>query len=338
MKEKNEKSYLWVLVIVVVIGLGIGGYFWLSQEQPEKYTGPVEKITVAAAENLIGTPVYIAEEQGFFKKNSLEVTIKGYKSGKAAGDALIVGEADIATSAGNVFVSNSFKHRDLRVFGTIATAQVKELVARRDKGISKIRDIKGKKLGVTKKSGAEFLLGVFLLFNNLSYQDIEIVDLRPPEIVKAILNGDIDSAFTWDPNAYNIKKQLGDNAISWPGYSDFYFVLLTKENWIKKNAEAAESFIKAIVEAADYIKDNSEKAKEFARKRFNYESHYIDYSWPKQKFAVILEQAMLILLEDQARWRIRNKLTDRTEVPDYLDYIYFDALNEVKPDAVTIIR
>jgi NitT/TauT family transport system substrate-binding protein len=325
-------------VYVLLVCLGIALVISSCVEKPTKYTGPVEKITVAAAEYLTGTPVYIAEAQGFFKQNGLDVTIKGYKSGKAAGDALITGEADISTSAGNVFVRNSFEHADIRVFGTIAAAQRKELIARKDKGFTAINDLIGKKLGVTKKSGAEFQLGVFLAFNYLSYKDMEIVDLRPPEIVKAILNGDIDAAFTWDPYAYNIEEELGDNAISWPGGEDFYFVLIAKDDWIKNNPSAVERFIKSILEAEDYIKENSEIAKEFAKKRFDYEPDYIDYSWPKQKFVVVLEQAMLILFEDQARWAIENKLTDKTEVPNYLDFIYMDALEKARPDSVTIIH
>ncbi|MCK5329769.1 MAG: nitrate ABC transporter substrate-binding protein, partial [Candidatus Marinimicrobia bacterium] len=71
---------------------------------------------------------------------------------------------------------------------------------------------------------------------------------------------------------------------------------------------------------------------------FDYESDYIDYSWPKQKFAVILEQTMLITFEDQSRWAIENNLTDITQVPNYLNYIYLDALEKVNPEAVTIIR
>ncbi len=322
------------IVIIAVIGISVGG----CQEKPEKYTGPVEKITVAAAEYLTGALIYVAEDQGFFEENGLDVTIKGYGSGKACADALINGEADISTSADNVLVSNSFEHTELRVLGTVATAQVKELVARKDKGITTINDLIGKKLGVTKKSGAEFLLGPFLIFNGLSYKDVEIVDLKPSEIVEAISNGDIDAAFTWDPYIYNIKKELGENAISWFGGEDFYFVLITKEDWIENNTAATERFMKSLVEAEDYIKDNSEEAKEFVKDRFDYESDYMDYSWPKQEFAVVLPQAMLIAFEDQARWRIKNKLTEATEVPNYLDYIYMDALEEVKPEAVGIMH
>ncbi len=327
-----------ILIVSIVAAVIIGGYLLLRQEQPKKYTGPVEKITLAAYGGETGALVYVAEDQGFFEENGLEVTIKDYESGKAAADALIDGEADIATSADFVFVSNSFDHADLRVFGTVATAEVIELVARKDKGITTIDDLAGKKIGVTRKSGAEFLLGVFLTFKGLLYKDVELVDLKPSEIVEAISNGDIDAAFTWDPYTYNIRKRLGDNVISWFGGEDFYFVLLTKEDWIESNPSAAERFMKSVLEAEDYIKDNAEESKEFVKNKFDYESDYIDYSWPKQEFEVILEQAMLITFEDQARWRIKQGLTDATEVPNYLDYIYMDALEEVRPEAVRIIR
>ena len=327
-----------IVIGIIAVAVVTGGYLWLSREKPDEYTGPVEKITVAAAAYLTGTLVYIAEDQGYFGKNGLEVTIKDYGSGKAAADALIDGEADISTSAGFVFVSNSFDHADLRVLGTIATAQVKELVARKDKGIASTDDLRGKKIGVTRKSGAEFQLGVFLVFNGLLYEDIEVVDLKPSEMAGAISNGDIDALFTWDPYLYKIKNELGENAISWHGGEDFYFVLLAKEDWIKNNPEAAKRFIKSISEAEDYIKGNSKESKEFVMDRFHYEPDYISYSWPNQEFAVILSQAMLVAFDDQARWRMKRGLTDAREIPNYLDHIYMDALEEVKPEAVTIIR
>ena len=36
--------------------------------------------------------------------------------------------------------------------------------------------------------------------------------------------------------------------------------------------------MKSMLEAEDYVKENSEQSKEFVRKRFNYELDYIDYN------------------------------------------------------------
>ncbi len=320
---------------IIVIGISVGG----CQKQPEEYTGPVEKITLAAYAGETGALVYVAEHQGYFKKNGLEVTIKDYESGKAAANILVAGEVDIATAADDVFISGALDHADLRVFGTVATAEVTALIARKDKGIITIDDLIGKKVGVTKNTGCEIALASFLLDNGLFINEIELVDLKPSEIVKAILDGDIDAAVTWDPNVYDIKKELGDNAISWGNIQEsFYFVLITKKEWLENNPAAANRFIKAVLEAEDYVKDNSKEAKEFIKNRFDYEQDYIDYSWPKQEFAVVLEQAMLVWFESITRWRIKNNLVEATEVPNYLDYIYMDALEKVKPEAVGIIH
>ncbi|TET59749.1 MAG: hypothetical protein E3J47_07980, partial [Candidatus Stahlbacteria bacterium] len=59
------------VVVTVMVAMAVAG---CTQGWPERYTEPVEKITIAAAAYLTGALVYVAEDQGFFKKNGLEVT------------------------------------------------------------------------------------------------------------------------------------------------------------------------------------------------------------------------------------------------------------------------
>ncbi|MGC2691171.1 MAG: hypothetical protein WA228_00620, partial [Desulfobaccales bacterium] len=42
-------------------------------------------------------------------------------------------------------------------------------------------------------------------------------------------------------------------------------------------------------------------------------------------------------MEDEARWMIRNRLTDQAEVPDYLDYFDPGPLSRADPEAVRLI-
>ncbi len=81
-----------------------------------------------------------------------------------------------------------------------------------------------------------------------------------------------------------------------------------------------------------------EEARTLIRDNRGYEDSYILEVWDKNKLKVQLSQELLILMESEARWAIANNLTDKTEVPNYLDYFYFDALEAVNPEAVTIIR
>ena len=73
-------------------------------------------------------------------------------------------------------------------------------------------------------------------------------------------------------------------------------------------------------------------------KHLDFDEGYMNYHWPKQSFVIELPQSLLFRLEDEARWRIKNNLTDNKEVPNYLDFIFTDALEQIKPGAVTIIR
>ena len=120
------------LGVIVIIGILIGGYLWLNQGKP-KYTGPVEKITLAAYLGEFSSLVFIAENQGYFTDNDLDVTIKEYETGLGPVQAVLAGDADFATAAEFVLVSNSFNHRGLKALSTIDLANAIELVARKDR-------------------------------------------------------------------------------------------------------------------------------------------------------------------------------------------------------------
>jgi ABC-type nitrate/sulfonate/bicarbonate transport system substrate-binding protein len=57
----------------------------------------------------------------------------------------------------------------------------------------------------------------------------------------------------------------------------------------------------------------------------------------KTLYELSLDQTMLLTMEDEARWMIENKLTQQTQVPDYLNYLYPEALWQVDSRAVRLI-
>jgi len=60
--------------------------------------------------------------------------------------------------------------------------------------------------------------------------------------------------------------------------------------------------------------------------------------WDLYNYKVTLNQALLVDLEDQTRWAMKYRLIERADMPNYLDFIYVDGLQVVKPEAVRIFR
>ena len=329
--------------IAVLVAAGLGALVvrgWWIQRQPRQSYGPVEKITIAAYAGDTAALVWLAQENAYFAENGLEVTVKPYEAGKLAADALLAGEADISTSADFVLVRNSFNHSDLRVLGTVATAEITYLVARKDRDIERPADLRGKRVGVTRKSVGEFFLGTFLIFNGLSIKDVNVVDLKPSGIVEAISAGEIDAGLTWEPNVQAMQKRLGSNALTWPaqGGHGFYFILISTDAWVRSHQGAAERLLKALLMAEEFARSDPDAARGIIMRKFGLAPEYVRAVWPEHNFSVELPQGLILVMEDQARWAIASGLTEADTVPNYLDAIYMDALDAVRPEAVTIIR
>ncbi len=329
-------------LILITITVSLGLWYYFNQYQSKPYTGPIEKVTVGiSATSLLPSLIHVADEKGFFLEEGIDLTIKGYPTGKAALEATLKEEVNIGTVADPPIVFSSFKRNDFIVFaGILDSAQHAKALARKDSGIKTPQDLVGKKVATTIGTTAHFFMDIFLTFNNLDFTSIELVNLKPKEMVNAITNNEVDAIFAWEPNITNAQKLLGNNAILLPsdvGYNST-FNLVSKKDYLKTNPELAKRVLKALIKAEKFAKNNRRETINIIASRLKTDRQIIDQLWDGYKFGVTLSQSLVLTLEDQARWAIKNKFVQADKSPNYLDYIYFDALENVKPEAITIVR
>jgi NitT/TauT family transport system substrate-binding protein len=175
----------------------------------------------------------------------------------------------------------------------------------------------------------------------MNIQDITLVDLKTPEEwVNAVVNGDIDAISTAQPYVNSIKERLGANAVVWPAQSGqpLHGLIISSNDWITRHPELARRFLKSLAQAEEYVIRHPAEAKAVVRKRLNLDAAYIETVWSQNQFSLSLDQALIVTMEDEARWMIANKLTSEEKIPDFLNYIYEDGLKAIKPEAVNIIR
>lgn len=338
-----SRKLLWVgLAILGLLLAGVGAFFLSRQSteiKPQVSQVPLEKVKIG---NVGEYSIFnlIALEQGYFKENGLDATIIEYTSGPASLTGLFAGETDINIAADFVGVRNIFDHPELRILAQANQHRVFQLVSRKDLGIIKPQDLKGKKVGVTKNSAGEYFLGNFLSENNLKLEDVIRVDLTPPDMVAQLGSGQVDAIVIFEPHVYKLKNTLGEKFVSWDvqGNQNISALVYTTEPFIKAHPTIVENYMKSLVQAEAYYESNPEAVKKFVGQKLKYEDAYIAYSWPKFTHAITLNQELLLNMENEARWVIKNKLTDQTSVPNYLNFIYFDPLEKAKPDGITIVH
>jgi NitT/TauT family transport system substrate-binding protein len=305
-----------------------------------KYTGPVEKITLGVVAIESSSLVYIADALGMFKDHGLDVTIIDFSDGVKASDDLLKNGVDVAAVADFIFVTKSFKRDDLRIFGSIFRGDTFEIIARKDHGITKPAHLKGRRVGLTRGTVLDFFMATFLSMHGITTGSVRLVDLKPSEIPKAISSGSVDAVYAWEPYAKKIRNNLGSKAVTWPGQSGqrYQFVLMAKEKFIKERPPAVERLLKALLEAEKYCAEHTTDAQNLIASRLGHDPASLQSLWKRVDFRVRLDQDLVILMEDEAKWAIRHRVTERKEMPNYLRFIHWESLERIKPEAVRIIH
>lgn len=285
--------------------------------------------------------IYIADEQRLFARNGLNVVIKDYDSGAASTEAMLKGEVDIAEASEFPFVRAIFQTDQIRVIGVNDKFENDYVVARKDRGIVAIPDLKGKRIGVTRQTINEFYLGRFLDLNGLSTRDVTVVDLKPASFVDAPAGGEVDAVVAWQPYVHQVVEKEGENkVVVWPAQSNqaVFGVLLSQSKWLAEHATTVERFLKSLAEAEDYLVRRQDKAMAIVQDRLGYDSAYTASVWPRHQFSLSLDYSLLVAMNDEAKWLMDTNQTTSKQVPDFSSNVYLAGMAKAKPAAVNIGR
>ena len=313
----------------------------VSCKKQEKIVRPPEKITIAYSTASNAILVYIAFAKGFFAEEGLEATPQPHAFGKLALNAVLEGKADLATVADTPIVLAVMSGRMITTLAVIQAAnRDNAIVARHDRGIAKPADLKGRKIGATLGTSGNFFVDAFLIANGIDKEKVKIIDMKPDEMTAALDTGKVDAVSTFNPTANQLGKKLGNSAIVFFDESIYTesFCLAAEQAYVKKNPAAIKKVLRALIKAKTFVEKHDEEARRLVAEFIKIDKADLDEIWDIFTLKVALDQGLLVDFEAQTRWALKNKLTEGTSMPNYLDYIYFDGLQAVKPEAVRMVR
>lgn len=301
-----------------------------------------ERVTVGFFGGVYSAIVHVAQERGYFADEGLDVSLVDYESGAAAVKDLVAGNVDLATAAGFVVTSNLFDHPELRVVTSLSTTKRNMMiVARADHGISEPSDLAGKTVAVTPKTQAQFFLETHLLLHLVPREEVDVRLMSPSECSSALEAGDVDAVMIWQPNAGQLIERLGAGAaVAWDGQDgqEFFWLLVGTEDSVGARPEVVESFVRALKRAQDELHAKPEKAHTAVVAGSGLDATYVAGAWPEFRFELALDQSLVSSFEEEALWMVESGMASARTPPDALAALYFTALENVSPEAVTVIR
>ncbi|WP_121610825.1 ABC transporter substrate-binding protein [Mesobacillus foraminis] len=204
---------------------------------------------------------HLVEEKGFFEKHGVEVELVWFPVYADSLAALNTGKVDGNSQALLDTITPLAEGIDLKaVFITDTSNGGDGLVSAKE--ISKIQDLKGKKIGTEIGTIEHFFMLTALKDAGMKESDVEFTNLAIADAGNAFLSGNLDAAGLWEPFLSKAVEKEGTHKLvtsaEYPGLISDVFAV--RGEVAKEQKEEIEKVTAAWFEAVEYLKENPDES------------------------------------------------------------------------------
>jgi taurine transport system substrate-binding protein len=204
-------------------------------------------------------PFRVAQAAGAIEKaTGYKINWKLFGGGGDVIKAMASGDIPIGEVGSSPATAAAAQGLDVEVIWILDDINNAEQLAVSSKsGIADLAGVKGKKIATPFVSTSHYQLTYALDKAGIKPGDLQVINLRPPEILAAWERGDIDGAFVWDPVLAKIKASGGKAILSSADVAKqgapTFDAIIVNRAWAEKNKDFVVALLKAIDGAdADY--------------------------------------------------------------------------------------
>ncbi len=208
-------------------------------------------------------PIIIAEENGYFAEQGLEVEVIPPADPSLPPRLVAAGQADLAVSYQPQLHLQIHEGLPLKRVGTLVATPLNCLLVLKDGPIKSPADLKGKKVGFSVAGVEEAVLGAVLGKYGVSTDDIELVNVNF-SLSPSLMSGQVDAVIgayrNFELNQMDIEGAPGTcfyiEEEGVPSYDELIYVA----NPETMDADKVARFIAATEKATQYIVNNPQKS------------------------------------------------------------------------------
>ncbi|MBI2340475.1 MAG: ABC transporter substrate-binding protein [Deltaproteobacteria bacterium] len=180
-----------------------------TEEPPKLYPG---KIVIGGVDWPGYLALYVARDKGFFKEEGVDVEFRIYNSHVGYIADYLAGKIQGVTNLGNELIDQVLRGFDQRVVLVIDYSNGSDGIAA-SPAIKNFGQIRGKRVAYEHGTLEEYFFLYALEQYRLSVKEIVPVNLDPIESAKALEEGKVDAAVTYEPHLSKTIKKIGGTCI-----------------------------------------------------------------------------------------------------------------------------
>lgn len=266
-----KKRAVAVILAVALLALfvpGLAGCGQKTESQKQEDSGStrqVRTVKIGSAGALCYAPIYVAAEKGFFEKEGLsaEVVRTDFEHIR---EGLATGKIDATLGLFHKWIKPVEQGTDIKFTAGLHTGCI-QVVAGNNSGITKVEDLRGKRIGVDAiGAGPMNFLAVALNRAGIDWKrDVTWKAYPPDQLETALDKGEVDAVAIADPwGQLILDKNKGRLVISLsetkPYADEYCCYVAVSGKLIKKDPEAAAALTRALMKATLWVNEHREEA------------------------------------------------------------------------------
>ncbi|WP_342227405.1 ABC transporter substrate-binding protein [Rickettsiella endosymbiont of Rhagonycha lignosa] len=207
--------------------------------------------------------IFIAEEQGFFAREGLQVNIIAPSNPDDGPKLVAAGHADLAVSYQPQLMVQAAKGLPLIRIATLINQPLNCLIVKKDGAIHQLADLKGKRIAYTSHVEGTLMLNALLEKAHLRMSDVQTINVQY-DLTQALLSNRVDAVINVMRNVEPLQMQFAHQAVKIfpvelariPTYDELIIIANKK----KLSDPRIIKFLTALNEATLYLLSNPEKS------------------------------------------------------------------------------
>ncbi len=209
-------------------------------------------------------PWMLARHLGYYKDEGYDVEFVTARGGVDVAKQVGAGNAPIGGGLGETPVIVRPNGVPVKAVAVLGGGAMMVAVARKDKGITKLEDLKGKTVTTLSYQDTSYYAFLGSLAKvGLSNKDVNIIAVPAPSVPGFVLEGKADACACVPDWEALIQTNMKDGTVSFPSMDYFPSMaqaILASDDMIKKNPKLVAGIVRATLKGVQFIMDDPKKA------------------------------------------------------------------------------